>query len=176
MTEMSKEYATALFMLGCELGAEKEYAAALNDIYAAFEESPEYVDFLSSPSIPVKERLDAIEQAFVSAVPENVLSFLQLLCEKGRIRGFSDCVVEYKRLLEFSQQISVANVVSAVALNEDEVQRLKTKLEKMCGHTVKISCSVDESILGGMIVDLDGKVMDGSLRNRLHEVKDVISR
>ena len=46
----------------------------------------------------------------------------------------------------------------------------------MCGHTVNMSCSVDDSLLGGMIVDLDGKVMDGSLRNRLHEVKDVMSR
>ena len=120
MTEMSKEYATALFMLACELGAEKEYAVALDTIVAAMEGSSEYVEFLASPSIPVKERLDAIEQAFASAVPENVLSFMQLLCEKGRIRSFNDCVTEYGKLLEFSQQISVAKIVSAVALTEDD--------------------------------------------------------
>jgi len=176
MTEMSKEYATALFMLGKELGAEKEYADALKKSLAAFEESPEYLDFLASPSIPVKERLDAIEQAFGGSVPENVLSFLQLLCEKGRMRSFYDCVSEYGRLLAFSEQISVAKIISVVEITDDEKARLKEKLEKTCGHTVTLSCSVDESILGGIIVELDGKVMDGSLRNRLHEVKDVMSR
>ena len=176
MTEMSKEYATALFMLAREEGSEKEYAEALEKVSAAFEEESEYMEFLSSPSIPVKERLSAIEQAFAEAVPENVLSFLQLLCEKGRIRSLKGCVEEYGRLLDAFENTSVAKVVSAVPLTEDEKRRLMKKLEKMCGHTVTMFCDVDGELLGGMVIELDGKVMDGSLRSRLHEVKDVISR
>ncbi len=176
MTEMSKEYATALFMLSREVGREKEYLKALNKVMAAFDEEPDYLEFLSSPAIPVKERLTAIESAFATLLPEHVLSFLQLLCEKGRIRGFKEAVEEYDRLLDAFENISVAKVKSAVALTDKEQERLVEKLEKMCGHTVTLVCEVDESLMGGIIVEVDGKVMDGSLRSRLHEVKDVISR
>ena len=176
MTEMSKEYATALFMLGREVGREKEYSESLNKVMEAFDEEPDYLEFLSSPAIPVKERLTAIESAFSTILPEHVLSFLQLLCEKGRIRGFKEAVVEYDRLLDAFENLSVAKVKSAVALTDKEQERLVEKLEKMCGHTVTLVCDVDESLMGGIIVEVDGKVMDGSLRSRLHEVKDVISR
>ncbi|MBQ4146064.1 MAG: F0F1 ATP synthase subunit delta, partial [Clostridia bacterium] len=50
------------------------------------------------------------------------------------------------------------------------------KLEKMTGNTVLLDVEVNDSILGGMIVEIDGKVIDGSLQNRLNLVKDVIGR
>lgn len=176
MTEMSKEYGTALFMLGCECGAQKEYAAALETVSAVFRKFPAYIDFLSSPNIPMSERLTAIEQAFSPSLPENVVSFLQLLCEKGRIRSFDGCVQEYNALLKASEHISTAKVVSAVELTQDEKKRLQAKLEKMCGNPVIMDCSTDKSLMGGVVIELDGKVMDGSLRRRLHEVKDVMGR
>lgn len=176
MTEMSKEYGTALFMLGCEAGAQKEYAKALETVSAVFRETPEYIDFLASPNIPMSERLTAIEQAFSPSLPENVVFFLQLLCEKGRIRSFEGCVTEYNALLQASERVSTAKVVSAVDLTEDEKKRLQAKLEKMCGNSVIMDCSTDKSLMGGVVIELDGKVMDGSLRHRLHEVKDVMGR
>lgn len=176
MAQMSKEYGEALFSLAMECNAADEYAAALDMVLAVFGENPEYVDFLASPSIPQAERIDALEKAFDSAVPEHIVSFIALLCERGRIREFGGCVKEYKELLDASKHISVAKIVSAVALTDSEKEKLQTKLEKMSGQTVILECTVDESLLGGIIIEMDGKVMDGSVRRRLHEVKEVISR
>jgi F-type H+-transporting ATPase subunit delta len=69
-----------------------------------------------------------------------------------------------------------ATVVSAVELNETEKAALKQRLEKNSGNTVMLECTVDPSILGGLIVTVNGTVTDGSLRHRLREVKDVMSR
>lgn len=172
---MSKEYGEALFMLAAECNAADEYSAALDMVLSVFDENPEYVDFLATPSIPKTERIDALEKAFSDAVPEHIVSFIALLCERGRIREFGGCVKEYKELLDASKRISVAKVVSSVELTDGEKEKLRTKLEKMSGQSVILECSVDESLLGGIIIEMDGKVMDGSVRSRLQEVKEVIS-
>ena len=103
-------------------------------------------------------------------------TFLQLLCEKGRILSFDLCVAEYRRLLQIKESVISAKVVSAIPLTEDEKQRLTKKLEKKSGKTVSLTCSVDPTLLGGLIVEMEGAVVDGSLRHRLLEVKEVMNQ
>jgi len=176
MTETSKEYGTALFMLARENGTENEYSSALDTVLNSFNENPEFMDFLCSPRIPKKERLAVIEETFKDALPEHVVSFVQLLCERGRIRNLTSCIKEYKELLDSLNRVSLAKVTSSVELTDAEKQKLVSKLEKISGHSVMLDCSVDKSLIGGLVVEMDGKLMDGSIRHRLHEVKEVISR
>lgn len=175
MTEIGKEYGTALFMLACEENEKKSYAEALGNIKNTFLDYPQYTELLSSPSIPVKERLCVIDEAFSGRVPEYVLSYLKLLCEKGRIPYFMESVDEYKTLLDASEHISNAKITSAVELTEEEKQKLINKLELMEKGKVHAEYFVDTALLGGLIVEVDGKIMDGSLRHRLHEVKEVMN-
>lgn len=175
MNDIGKEYGAALFMLASEEGARDEYAKALEDLRVIFKESPEYLSFLASPGISLGERLAAIETAFADLVPTYVLSYVQLLCEKGRIENFFEAADEYKALLDASKHISCAKVTSAVELTDNEKSKLYNKLKSMSGGDVNMEYVVDSSIMGGVIVELDGKIMDGSLRHRLREVKDVIN-
>ena len=176
MSGISSEYAKALFMLAMENEKGEEYEKALDLVSDAFSENPVYIEFLTSPGIPLEERLGALESAFSAAVPRDVLSFLKLLCEKRYIGEFQDCAAQYKTLLNEVGRVSSAKVISAVELDEKNKAALKEKLEKLSGHTVMIEYTVDKSILGGLIVEMDGKVMDSSLQKHLKDVKDVISR
>lgn len=176
MNDMSREYAEALFTIACEENAKKEYSAALDKVMAAFNENPEYMDFLICPSIPMSERISAVEEAFSGSVPEYIVYFLQLLCEKGHIRLLGDCVKEYFKLVDASEHVSVAKVTSAVELTDSEKNRLQEKLEKMSGQSVIMECITDPAIMGGVIIETEGRVIDGSLRRHLQEVKDVIGR
>ena len=175
MNEISREYASALFALARENGAEEEYERGLAAIDAAFRETPEYVDFLSSHGVPKEERIAALFAAFSGRVPMHVLSFLSLLTEKGRVREFFECVEDYRVLLREWKETSVACVRSAVALTEEEKTRLLKKLEAVCGHAVVAEFCTDESLVGGVSITVDGRVMDGSIRRRLQEVKEVIA-
>ena len=174
MTEISKEYGTALFMLAAEEGETRNFASALEQIREVFIANPQYEELLASPSISLRERLDAIDAAFSDVIPEYVLSFLKLLCEKGRISCFADAVEEYLTLLAESERVSNAKVISAVALTKEEKQKLVAKLEEVNCGKVHAEYVVDASLLGGLIVEMDGKIMDGSLRHRLYDVKEVI--
>lgn len=176
MTEQSKDYAEALYALAAETG---EQEACLDGLTLAAEllaDNPEYRELLANPAIPAAERFALLEGALSGAVPEQVLSFLGLLCAHGRIRSLDACVTEYRRLYQAAISLSTAYVTSAVALTDGQRERLQHKLEALTGHTVVLECTVDEALLGGMTVQIDGKVLDGSLRRRLHDVKEVIEQ
>lgn len=176
MTEISKEYAEALFALACETGEENETAAALEMVAAQFNQYPEYMELLSSPGISLRERMEVISRTLSGTVPEYVASWMQLLCEKGRISLFSRCLEDYRVLLNTRNACSNAKVTSAVPLTQEEMAALKQKLEKISGNTVLLSCTTDPALLGGAVVEMDGKIIDGSLRHRLHEVKEVMNQ
>lgn len=175
MTEISNEYATALFSLALENRAEKEYYSCLETISAIFSAEPDYPELLSCPSIPINERMAAVDSAF-SSMPEHIVSFLKILCERGRIGDFEECVEIYKKLLSEHEKRSTAIVTSALELTDTEKSALAQKLGQKEGCTVTLDCRVDPSIIGGLIIEIDGKVIDGSIRGKLSEVKDVITR
>lgn len=174
MSTVAREYAEALFLIACEENAEKEIGDSLTSICKIFDGSPEYKELLSSPAVPVVERAAVIDEAFRGSMPEHTVSFLQLLSEKGRMELIDECAEEYRKLAENRRARTEATVISAVPLTETETAALKAKLEEMSGKTVTLTLRVDADIMGGVIVEYDGKVMDGSVRTRLRELKEAI--
>ncbi len=174
MKEISKQYAEAIFELACESGCEDAVMTALDTAREVFAQNPDYMALLSSPAIPLTERLAVVESSFSGRLPEMVVSLLGLMCEKGRIGSFDECVTEYGRLLDVRRSVVEARVISAVPLTEGQISALKQKLERKCGGSVELSCEVDATIMGGLVVEMQGTVTDGSLRQRLRQVKEVM--
>jgi len=176
MMESGREYAQALFMIAKENSSEDLYLESLETILCCFDENPLYMDFLSSVNISKTERLTAIDEAFSSSMPNHIISFLKILCERERIRAFKDCVEEFKALYNFSSKIISAKITSAVILSDIEKKSVLQKLEKIKDCSVEAEYVVDLSIIGGMIIEADGFVIDNSIRSRLCEAKEVMNR
>ena len=174
MDRISKEYAEALFILAKESGKETDILDSLNFVLNMFEENPRYAELLANPGISKKERTESLFSVFENSVEEEVISFISILCENGLIRGFSDSVEDYEAFYLISKNIAVAKVTSAVPLFPEEEKRLKEKLEEISKGSVKLNCKVDSSLLGGIVVEINGKIIDGSVKRRLDEIKDVI--
>ena len=175
MAQTNREYAEALFMLALEENQVGEYSQALGFVSNAIEKNPEYVDFLVSPAIPIAERLAAIDEAFQPSVPEHVLSFLKILCENRQAYLLSGCIEEFEKLVQASSNRTTAIVYSVVDLNESQKEALCKKLEQICGKNIDLVCLKDASLIGGIKIEVDGKIFDGSIKQRLHEVKEVIN-
>lgn len=176
MTGIAKDYASALFMLAAEENRVDDFARDMLLVQEMFAQNPEYVALLGSPALSAEEVEEIIANAFGDSVAEQVLFFLNLLCRRGHIQAIDDCAKEFDALYKTSKQISSAKVVSAAPLSDKQLDALKSKLEAIVGNAVEIQCSVDETIMGGMTVTVDGKLLDGSLKRRLNEVKEVISK
>ena len=90
--------------------------------------------------------------------------------------NFDKFVEAYMMLYRQSKNISTAKVKSAVERTATEKKQLVQKLEKMSGNKVIVDYSIDKKLLGGMVVYMDDKVIDGSVKRRLQEIKEVIDR
>ena len=174
MTHVSEEYAAALFTLAAEENKKNEVAQSLKAVRDVLADNPQYIELLATPSIPCEERCELIDKAFGDFVHEYAVSFTKLLCERGHIREIYDCIGEFLKLYEASDGIAVAYVTSAAELGDSERAALKKQLEAKLGRRVELVCEVDASILGGVIVKVDGSIMDGSLKTRLAEVGGLI--
>ncbi len=174
MNKISKEYAAALFALAKEKGQEASFGASLESVQKLFEENPDYQELLNTPAVPAGERARLVSEALGDKVPQEILSAIQILSGKGYIMEFGRITAEYAALLDRMNRISAANVSSAVPLSPEEKDRLKKKLEKITGRSIVMTYTEDPSLLGGVVVEVDGKVIDGSIRTRLRQVKEVI--
>ena len=176
MTEMSKSYADALFSLALETNTVFETLMTLKAMRDGLSGTEGALDLLASPAIPKDERCAVLEKAFGDVQPEHVMSFVGVLVQHGHIRELNDCVEAYTALHDEHARLSTAYLTSAVELTEGEKAKLIEKLSRKLGRTIHLECAVDPSLLGGLIVNVDGKVIDGSLRNKLQEIKEVMNR
>lgn len=174
MTATSNNYAEALFMLASEQNAVDAFFDDLTAVNAALVAAPEYISLLSSPGISKAERLNTIYNAFGGRVCEQVLSFLQLLCEKGKVAEFFDIFEQFKKMREWASDTVVAEVKSAVELDKEQQERLALALGKRAGKRVVLKTVIDKSVLGGIVVTLDGEVIDGSVKQSLKHIREVI--
>ena len=176
MTEMSKSYADALFSLALETNTVYETLMALKTMRDGICGTEGALELLASPSIPKDDRCAVLEKAFGEVQPEHVMSFVGVLVQHGHIRELYDCFAAYTQLHDEHCRLSTARVVSAVELTEAEKAKLIEKLSRKLQRTIHLECEVDPSLLGGLVVHVDGKVIDGSLRHRLQEIKEVMNR
>lgn len=168
------EYAEALFALSMEEGKADSYYEDMTLVKRVFDENPDYVSVLSSPALTKEEKSAILDEAFSPFICENALSFIKLLCERGHIEELPLCYEDYEKLYNHSKKLIVAEVTTAVPMSDAEKKSLISALKKRYGVNVELSCQVDKSILGGMIIKTEDSVTDGSLKTKIRDIKDVI--
>ncbi len=175
MTTTSKEYAEALFELAAGEQVLEETSDGLVTVISALRQTPEYRALLASAAIGKADRLKALDDAFDGKVPRVLMGVLRMMVSRGHISEVDSMAREYEELSREYRGESVARVLSAVPLKESEAVAIRTELEKRFGHAVTIQCEVDPSLIGGVRVEIEGRVIDGSIRNKLEQIKDVMN-
>lgn len=174
MKETYIEYAEALFQLAKEKGKVKEYLESLKEILGIVEQNKEYTEFLSSPAIPLTKRLDAVDEAFLGKVPDDIVSLLKILIKNGRILNLKECIGGFLKLEMIFSNALKAEVVSSVPLTDEQKLKLKEKLEKKYSKKIDAAFYEDKSLIGGIKVVIEDEVLDGSVKKRLENLKEVI--
>jgi len=175
MTHTSREYAEALHALAEESGEPGAYLAGLELTEKAVEENRGLLSLLASPAIPRSERMEVLPRIFGEDLPSPMLALLRLMVSRGHAREIPRMMEEYRKLERESRGESTARVTSAAELTAEEKESLRAKLEKRFGRRMVLECSVDPALLGGVRVETEGRVLDGTLRARLQEIKEVMN-
>ena len=178
MTEVAREYGAALYQLAVEEQLEEQILEEFAVLAQQFRENLDYVELLSTPVLPKAQRLQIADEAFRGKVNGYLLNFLKILIENGTANQFALCQQQYESLYHKAHGIEKATAITAVPLSEELCEKLKAKLEQVTGKKVILSNRVDPRVLGGVSIEMDGKMLDDSLRTRLetirHNLIDVI--
>jgi F-type H+-transporting ATPase subunit delta len=164
-----RRYAEAAFQLATRDDSietwrrELEQAAAVTD--------GQLMAVLANPALPLDERLDAANRVLAN-LSQSVRNVIFLLVRRHRIEQLPRVVAEFIRLDDRRQGITHATATSAAPLTDLEVKALTARLEQMTGGTIALKTDVDTSLLGGLIVRVGDRLIDGSVRGRLERLRN----
>lgn len=171
MSKAGDLYGQSLYDLAAEENLTDEILGEMSAVKEIFTENPDYVTLLSEPSVPKKERLQLVDEAFNGSLQPYLMSFIKILIEKGLLREYSACYKRFRLSYNEAHGIAEALVTTAVALDDTQLSQLKEKLEKISGKKVLLDQKTDPSVLGGVRVDLEGQLFDGTVKGRLSELR-----
>ncbi len=174
MNDLSKEYAFSLFSLLSERNDITAYANALETVDKVLEENGEYSALIHSPALPLEARLALLDEAFGDRFPQEVLSFLKLLCEKGHFLHVRACIREFFALKEEAERRVPVTVVTSIALNQEQKERLTKKIQTLTEKEPDITYQIDKNIIGGIQIRVEDRVIDGTLSGKLSLMKGVL--
>ena len=176
MTDVGSVYGASLY----ELAKEESLAAVIGEQLAVLQESfrqePEFIRLLSSPNLSKAERCQILEDSFRGKIQPYILNFLKILTEKNYIRHFSSCCDAYADLFNQDNGILVVTAVTAVALNQQQKEKLTNKLNQITGKQISLRCRIDPKVYGGVRLDYDGKRLDDTVSHRLDAIRDLLDK
>ena len=171
MMRVAELYGGSLYDLAAEEKQERDLLEEMQGVQHLLRENPQYAALLSEPSIPKEKRLELLDQAFRGEIKPYLLNFLKLITERRLLFQYAGMCRAYEQRFNKAHNIAEALVRTAVPLEEAERGKLKEALEKQSGKQVVLKERIDTSLLGGMVVEMDGKTLDGSVAGRLLAIR-----
>lgn len=162
-------YASALFDLASESGVVTAVEADLDNVEQAIRESDEFSALIRNPQVSRTDAgtvMNAI--APVLGLTELTKNFLGVLASNRRLSALPEIIRAFHAIAAAQRGEATAEVTSAHALTDSQVEALRQKLEAREGRNVKVRTSVDPDLLGGLVVTIGSKRIDGSIRTRLN--------
>lgn len=171
---VGKRYASSLFEVGIELKKLDDFHSQLELIKKTFLSEEKLLQILEHPRISKGEKRSLVENIFKQSVSKEILNFLFIIIDKRREASLMDIVKEYSTLFKEYKGILDIEAVTAVSMEENAKEKLKLVLKNRFKKEIQLSNRVDPSIIGGVVLKMDSKVIDSSLKSQLKEMEAMI--
>jgi F-type H+-transporting ATPase subunit delta len=168
---VAHSYAAALFELGSRTGEQSAFANAFAMLNRLIGADARLRAFLATPKITVGDKKAVLSRALDGRVPPRFLNFLMVVLDKRRQRLLSQMATQYRSILD--EQLGVLNVRVTVAHEPDEraEEEITAELSRILGKKVLPHIEVEPALLGGIMVRYGDRILDASLRRRLHDLR-----
>jgi F-type H+-transporting ATPase subunit delta len=166
-------YASALFSLAQDDRQTDAVADALERFGALVAASPDLERLVRSPVFSAADQLKALDAVLARANIDGVAAnFIRLVATKRRLFFIREMIADYRKLYDAHRGVTRAEVTSAAALTDRNIAALKESLRAASGgRQVDLDLKLDPSIIGGLIVKLGSRMVDGSLKTKLNAIR-----
>jgi len=164
-----EKYTRALFEVAEEQEAIEVVQAGMERIGKYFQQVPELVEYLTSPQIEWKQKLE-LAKTLIKGLSPLIVNFVNLVMEKERQFILPYVSEEFHRLMEMRAKRAEAVVTTAVPLPGEEKRLLEEKLTRIFTKQIVLENQVEPEIMGGLVVKIGHTVIDGSVKRQLEEL------
>jgi F-type H+-transporting ATPase subunit delta len=172
VSERNELYADAFMSLIWAEGNANEVADELFRLARSIEANDELRTTLEDQTLPVARRLQIVEDLLDGRAHTLTTSLVSLVVANGRLREFTGIVDKLVALSASRTNRRIAEVRSAIPLDDDQKRRLAEALTASTGIDVEVVVVVDPSVVGGIVTQIGDTVIDGSVRSRLSQLRE----
>jgi F-type H+-transporting ATPase subunit delta len=169
--QLVQKYAQAVYELAIEKKQIIEVEAQLNTVAQTITSHQELATFLYHPRVPLQAKKSLLKSVFGNDVAVYVLNFLLLIVDKRRESFLPQIIEQFVVLANEARNIAIAKVTTFLPLSDSEEVALTQKLAILTGKNIQLQIHTDPSIIGGVIVRLGDKLIDGSVKRQLDRLK-----
>ncbi len=165
-----KRYGQAIFELAQEQGETGQWGQDLALVAEAFEDA-DFNALLKHAGVSAEDKRSAVETV-LGGVNPMVRNMVNLLVARGLADAISEACAEYAELLDRQEGRQRVEVTTAVPLEPPEIERITGFISGLIGREVVVTARVDEEVLGGLVIQIGDRLLDGSARARLDGLRE----
>lgn len=171
MDTVAERYAESLFALADEENAVSSYLDDMKLVDEVLESDPKIVQFFSHVLISDEDKCKLLDDSFSSSINKYVLNFLKLLVKKRRIRYIRDIVKSFIGLCNKKLGIEEGLVYTPYALSDEQLKDVEKAMSEKENKTIVLRQIIDESLIGGIKVQINTRVYDDSIKNKVEKLR-----
>jgi len=142
----------------------------MNMVVDTFKKNSELAEYLSSPVVKAKDKVEVTTKIFNKKIEDLTLNFLHLIINNGREEVFVQTVKRFVHLYDETRGIEVAKVTTATSLTKEMRTKLMAYVTNLVGKKIELEEEIDESIIGGYILKYGDYQYDASIKNNVHRL------
>ena len=169
-SQVGRRYSKAIFDIAEEKNQVKEIYELLNSAMVLYRTDKEFKNFIRNPLISNEEKKLVLNEIFGKDNRDN-LNILLYILDKGRINCIKYIVAEYLKIYYRKNRILDVRATFTKELTEEQKKKLIDKLSQKTGKEINLEIKIDKNILGGGIIRIGDKIIDGSIRRELDNWK-----
>ena len=168
-------YANGILQLARAEGEAERVEDELFNIAQALDKSAELRSSLTDPRLPVERKQAVIAELLGGRASSLTVGLVQLIISQGRVSELPDIARALVEKAAESRSKALAEVRSAIPLDDKTIERLAAALSKATGKKVEVKVIVDESVIGGIIARVGDTVIDGSIARRVDSLRQALN-
>ncbi len=171
---VAQRYAQALFEIARSLHRDEQIQAELENLCTALKSNTELSRFFDNPYVKTDDKrkfLLKLYQERREDFYETLLDFFTVLFEKNRFALIHEISLAFHRIADEAKGQGVAEIRSAVALSPSQESQIVSRLEAIAGYKILVKKEVDPSLVGGVVVKIKNKIIDGSVRFQINRLR-----
>ena len=171
---LARPYAKAVFSFAVEAGALDQWSASLELLSAVVQQAP-IRKLLASPELTTEQQAATIIDVCGESLDDKSRNFVSLLAENRRLPLLPFIYAQFRDLKAAQEATVDVELISASPLDDQQCQKISQALSSRLERRVNVAVSVDQSLIGGVLVRAGDTVIDGTVRGRLSKLAQALN-